>query len=95
MTSLKFETTVSSALQKSNALFNEDLGTLDSDRLHSVKSILYAAIERTNFEAERLLHLKETLRELLIQVAIHPDAYEHESKKGRELIKELMTQFKT
>ena len=94
MTLPKFETTVSSALEKSNVLFNEDLGALDDDRLHSVKSILYAAIERTSLEAERLLHLKESLRELLIQVTIHPDAQATECVKGRELIKQLKSQFK-
>ncbi|HOW87137.1 MAG TPA: hypothetical protein P5561_01020 [Candidatus Omnitrophota bacterium] len=57
--------------------------------IHSVKSILYAAIERAGMESERLISAQELLRELLAFVALQADPAPGEREEALRILKKL------
>ena len=68
---------LSKAMDKTKELFQEDDAVSNHERIHFMKSILYAAIERAGIETDRLISAQELLRELLILVALQADPFRH------------------
>ena len=77
------------AMNKTHQLLCTKDAAPDCGRIHSVKSILYAAIERAGMESERLISVQELLRELLALVALQADPIWHERQEALEILGEL------
>jgi len=63
----------------------------DAEQIHSVKSVLYAAIERTWLESERLLGVQRMLRELLMLATVQGDSKPEDREQARRLLDRLNT----
>jgi len=63
----------------------------DYERIHSVKSILYATLEQAGMETERLISAQELLRELLTLVALQADPLRQERQEALGILDELRT----
>lgn len=80
------------AMQSTRQLFVRDSGMADDANIHSVKSVLYAAIERAGIEIEQSSSIQQKLRELLTHVAIQSDASWQERQEALRLLKSLEDQ---
>ena len=78
-------------MDKTKELFQEDDAVSNHERIHFMKSILYAAIERAGIETDRLISAQELLRELLILVALQADPFRHERHEALKILEELQT----
>ncbi len=78
------------AVDKSKQLLDQDETNLDSDAIHSVKSVLYAAIEQTRTGVERLATLQRMLRELLVIITSNVELKTYEREVGRQIIQEIV-----
>ena len=67
----------------------------DYERIHAVKSILYAAIEQAGIETDRLISSQELLRELLMLVALQADPVRHERQEALKVLGELRAQHRS
>ena len=76
-------------MDRTHQLLCEDDAALDYERIHSVKSILYATIEQAGMETERLISAQELLRELLTLVALQADPVRHERHEALRILEEL------
>ena len=79
------------AMDRTRQLLCEKDVTPDYGRIHSVKSILYAAIEQAGMETERLISAQELLRELLTLVALQVDPVRRERQEVLSILDELKT----
>jgi hypothetical protein len=79
------------AMDRTHQLLHEDDAALDYDKIHAVKSILYAAIERAGMESDRLVSAQDLLRELLTLVALQVDPVRHERKEAFKILEKLKT----
>ncbi len=77
------------AMGRTHQLLREEDAALDYERIHSVKSILYAAIEQAGMESDRLISAQELLRELLTLVALQADPDRHERQDALKILEEL------
>ena len=77
------------AMDRTHQLLREDDVSPDYGRIHSVKSILYAAIEQAGMETDRLISAQELLRELLTLVALQVDPVHHERQEALSILHEL------
>ncbi|MFZ5802792.1 MAG: hypothetical protein ACOY3K_06790 [Candidatus Omnitrophota bacterium] len=59
------------------------------DELHSLKSLLYVAIERTGCRAEKIFAVQRMLRELLSIVAAKAALKHHERRIGLQIIRDI------
>ncbi len=80
------------AMDRTHQLLREDDAAPDYERIHSVKSILYATIEQAGMETDRLLSAQELLRELLMLVALQVDPVRHERQEALKVLEELRAQ---
>lgn len=78
-------------MDRTHQLLREDDAAPDYERIHSVKSILYAAIEQAGMESEKLISAQELLRELLTLVALQADPILHERQEALKILEELKT----
>jgi len=86
-----FRRCLAKAMDKTHQLLREEGASSDYERIHSVKSILYAAIEQAGMETERLISAQELLRELLMFVALRADPVRHECSEALKILGELKT----
>ena len=80
------------AMDRTHQLLREDDAAYNYEKVHAVKSILYAAIERAGMETNRLISAQELLRELLTLVALQADPIRHERQEALKILKELGSQ---
>jgi len=79
------------AVDRTHQLLREEDASRDYGRVHSVKSILYAAIEQAGMESERMISAQELLRELLTLVAMQADPVRRERQEALNILDELKT----
>ena len=77
------------AMDRTHRLLRENDAARDYERIHAVKSVLYAAIERAGMESERLISAQELLRELLILVTLQVDPVCHERQEALQILEKL------
>lgn len=77
------------AMDRTHQLLLETDAVRDSEKIHSAKSILYAAIEQAGIESERLISARELLRELLTLVALRADPIPHERHEAFKILERL------
>ncbi|MDD5226371.1 MAG: hypothetical protein PHV97_04200 [Candidatus Omnitrophica bacterium] len=77
------------AMDRTHQLLRRDDVASDYGRIHSVKSILYAAIEQAGMETDRLISAQELLRELLKLVALQADPVRRERQEALNILDEL------
>ncbi|MEI7752726.1 MAG: hypothetical protein WCJ71_11650 [Candidatus Omnitrophota bacterium] len=77
------------AMDRAHQLLREDDAAPDYGKIHSVKSVLYAAIEQAGMETDRLISAQELLRELLTLVALRADPVRHERQEALTILDEL------
>lgn len=82
-----------SALERARGLLDQKSDDIDYDEIHSVKSILYAAIEQVGMKADRLFSAQRMLRELFVIVTTRADLREHERAIGMQIIDELRERY--
>lgn len=66
---------------------------IDDVEIHEIKSLLYAAIERTGIELNRLHAIQRLLRELFGLVSIGKDIREYERKAGLQILEDLQNKY--
>ena len=81
------------AMDRTQQLLREEDAAFDYERIHSVKSILYAAIEQAGMESERLISAQELLRELLTLVVLQADPVRRERQEALKVLGELRGQY--
>ncbi|HNX69074.1 MAG TPA: hypothetical protein PLL75_04660 [Candidatus Omnitrophota bacterium] len=81
------------ATRSTRRLFCCDSRTPDDAKIHSVKSILYAAIERAGMETEKSQSVQAKLQNLLSLVAIRCDASPQEYRSALRTLEELEDQI--
>ena len=84
---------VEKALLVAVDIFSDANMTPSNDRAHSLKSLLYVAIERVGMQADRLIGLQRQLRELLGMINTLADLREYERDISYQLIKEIGERF--
>ena len=82
------------AMDRTRRLLHEDDAARDYEKIHAVKSILYAAIERAGMESDRLVSAQELLRELLTLVALQTAPARHERQEALNILDELKTRHR-
>ena len=82
------------AMDRTHQLLRESDPAPDYERIHSVKSILYAAIEQAGMETDRLISAQELLRELLTLVALQTDPVRHEKQEALDILDELKSRHR-
>lgn len=76
-------------------LLTQDAALRDYDQIHSVKSILYAAIEQMGMRGERIFTVQRMLRELLSIVASQYQSPGHDRDIGLQILTELKNRSQT
>jgi hypothetical protein len=84
-----YQRCLAKAVDRTRDLLRDSGEAQDSEKMHAVKSVLYAAIERAGMETERLLSARELLRELLALVALQADPIPGERREAMRIIEEL------
>ena len=84
-----YQRCLSKAMTRTQDLLREEGAARDYERIHGVKSILYATIERAGMESERLISAQELLRELLTIVALQADPFCRERHEAFKILEKL------
>ena len=74
------------AMDRTHQLLRENDMSYDYEKVHAVKSILYATIEQAGMETDRLISSQELLRELLTLVALQADPVRHERQEALKVL---------
>ncbi len=77
------------AMDRTHQLLREEVRAPDYDGIHSVKSILCAAIEQAERESDCLISAQELLRELLTLVALQTEPVRQERQEALEILEKL------
>ncbi|MFH1800426.1 MAG: hypothetical protein ABH891_06250 [Candidatus Omnitrophota bacterium] len=77
------------AMNRTQQLLRENDVSHDYEKIHAVKSILYATIEQAEMETDRLISAQELLRELLTLVALQADPLRRERQEVLKVLEEL------
>lgn len=80
------------AMDRTQQLLREHDVSHDYEKIHAVKSILYATIEQAGRETDRLISSQELLRELLTLVALQADPLRHERQETLKILDKLKAQ---
>jgi hypothetical protein len=80
---------LSKAMARTRQLLREEDAAPDYGSIHSVKSVLYAAIEQAGMESERMISAQALLRELLTLVALQVDPVQHERAEAFKILEKL------
>ena len=83
------------AVDRTQQLLRENDMAHDYERIHAVKSILYAAIEQAGMESDRLVSAQELLRELLTLVALQADPVPQERQEAFKILEELKSYYRS
>ena len=81
------------AIDRTQQLLAQDAALQDHDKIHSAKSVLYAAIEQMGTRAERLFSVQRMLRELFSIVNSQYLSPGHEKEAGLQILEELKERF--
>lgn len=84
-----YQRCLAKAVDRTRDLLRDSGEAQDSEKMHAVKSVLYAAIERAGMETERLISAQELLRELLALVAMQADPIAEERREAMRIIEKL------
>jgi hypothetical protein len=84
-----YQRCLAKAMDRTQKLLCEKDAANDYGKIHSVKSILYAAIEQAGMETDRLISAQELLRELLTLVALQADPVCRERQEALKVLEEL------
>jgi hypothetical protein len=84
-----YQRCLAKAMDRAHQLLRENDAAPDYGKIHSVKSVLYAAIEQAGMETDRLISAQELLRELLALVAMRADPVRHERQEALNILDEL------
>jgi len=84
-----YQRCLTKAVDRTHALLRDSGTVPDDEKIHAVKSVLYAAIERAGMETERLLSAQELLRELLALVALQANPVPGERREAIRIIEKL------
>jgi hypothetical protein len=77
------------AIHRTHQLFAGESPVPDPGKIHAVKSILYAAIERAWLESERLLGVQRMLRELLMLTTAQGDPLPEDREQAMRILDRL------
>ncbi len=77
------------AIDRTQRLLEREEALRDYDKIHSAKSILYAAIEQMGRRGERLYTVQRMLRELLSIVATQYQSPGRDKDVGLQILAEL------
>jgi len=80
------------AMDRTQRLLCENDASRDYEKVHAVKSILYATIEQAGMETDRLISAQELLRELLTLVTLQADPLRRERQEALKVLEELQAQ---
>ena len=80
------------ALERTRALLLKETPS-DYNYIHSVKSILYAAIEQVGMQTDQWVSLQRMLRELFVIVGTKPDLRVYEKEVAMQILEELNKRF--
>lgn len=83
------------AVDRTYQLLADGSAAEDYERIHSAKSILYAAIEQMGMRGERIFTVQRMLRELLSIVTTQYQSSGHDRQVGLQILEELKTRAKT
>ncbi len=86
-----YQRCLAKVMDKTHQLLREDDAARDYERIHAVKSILYATIEQAGMESDRLISAQELLRELLALVALQANPVRGERQEALKILEELKT----
>ena len=82
---------LATAMDKTYELLSRE--DVSCDEIHAIKSVLYAAIERTGMRADRFLSVQRKLRELVCLVGMLGDTRRYERLTGLQILEELRTRY--
>jgi hypothetical protein len=77
------------AIDRLQYLLTQDEALADYDQIHSVKSILYAAIEQMGMRGERIFTVQRMLRELMVILSSQYQSPGHDKQVGLQILEEL------
>ena len=80
-------------LKQTHDLLSNGSERVNYEEVHSVKSLLYAAIEHLGCKIERLASIQRQLRELFMVVTCSPALNSYEREAGKRIIEELMKRY--
>ena len=80
---------LSKAVDRTHQLLREKGAEHSYEKVHAVKSILYATIEQAGMETDRLISSQELLRELLALVALQAAPVRHERQEALHILDKL------
>lgn len=80
---------VSKAIDRTQQVLVHDAASRDHEKIHSAKSILYAAIEQLGTRGERIFTTQRMLRELLSIVGSQYQSPGHDKQVGLQILEEL------
>jgi hypothetical protein len=86
-----YQRCLAKAVDRTHQLLRENDAPHDYEKIHAVKSILYATIEQAGMETDRLISAQELLRELLALVALQADPLRRERQEALKVLDELKT----
>ncbi len=84
---------INHVIVKMNDLLLQPGGKTEDVEVHEMKSLLYAAVERTGFELNRLYTIQRLLRELFGIVSIGADLRDYERKAGLQILNDLQNKY--
>lgn len=80
---------LSKVVDRTGRLLRDEGAGYDHEKVHAVKSLLYATIEQAGMETERLVSAQELLRELLMLVALQADPVPRERQEAFTVLEKL------
>jgi len=80
------------ALERTRELLARE-AEIDYDEIHSVKSVLYAAIEWLGIKTDRLASVQRMLRELFAIVTAKADLRIYERDVGMQILEEITKRY--
>jgi hypothetical protein len=83
------------AIDRTHQLLAQEAALQDYEKIHSAKSILYAAIEQMGMRGERIFTVQRMLRELLSIVTTQYQSPGHDKQVGLQILEELKSRTHT
>ena len=84
-----YQRCLAKAMDRTHQLLRENDASHDYEKIHSVKSILYATLEQAGMETDRLISAQELLRELLTLVALQANPIRQERQEALGILEKL------
>lgn len=81
------------ALNAAHRLLDGRESDMTHDSIHSVKSLLYAAIGQVEIKVDRQMDIRRQLRELMSLITLSADLQEEERRAGLQILQELISRY--